>query len=286
MPDINTVERFTLAGGLTRTFRVIAARRTDAARLIATDGVFIAAMLLAGFWAWPYFLDGEPEAWVQGLVLSGAFAGFLISILAWDTAWQRFLAGKPLPSGIPWRLGHDEARQLGAWVLVCLISFVLMIMFGAVAMPIYLVLKHAIGASPIWMAILVLPLAFVLFVVIHRLYCGVSLTMARGSMSVFDGFTGVARHLWSFTGAITLLFVLVTAISATFDAARGAQVSIDFMGGNRGPGFPDTWPLAAVWFLLQAISHHVTRGVFMESALVTLHLGPAVKPAAPAPAQA
>lgn len=290
MSGIHKVERFTFAGGATRFFRSVAARPADAGRLLAMDGLFILAILASVLWVWPMLKGLGLESWQTGLVQPTALCLFLLALLVWDTAWQRFLSGKPTPALIPWRLGADEMLQFRAWIMLAMLMFAIGLMVMAVVFPI-VVLGQALPAIRPALLFLLVPVSLVLFVVVQRFYCGISLTMAQGRMSVFDGFSGVKRHLWPFVGALIALTVLTAGAPALFDMTRGTDFSFNFGGMNIGrANMPDAWLPAIAWMTLHAAGYHIMRGLFMESALVTAHLGP-VSPsprkdenAAPAPA--
>lgn len=215
-----------------------------------------------------------PDRWLQGVVIFGAVVALILMYLMWETAWQRFLAGKPNRPGLPWRLGAEEGLLLGSSVVSLILIFVLAICALAVLMPFGLLLSQGLGAPPAWIALLLGAVGLIFAVIGYRFYCGVSLTIIQGKMSVFHGFGGVQRHLWLFAGAVLLLTAINAGAWMIFELARGVPVrSIVLFSGSAGE-MPSSWTGAAAYLALSALSTHFFRGIYMESALVTAHLGP------------
>lgn len=274
MTDIYRIDRFTAAGALSRFMRTVAARPAEAARLLAMDACGIGAILCFNLLAWPAFVAMKPDRWLQGLATLGVVIALIVLYLMWETAWQRFLAGKPARPGLPWRLGEDEGLLLGSLVVSWILIFVLAICAVAVLAPFGLLLSEGLGA-PIGMILIALaPVGLVFAVIAYRFYCGVSLTIIQGRMSVFHGFGGVRRHLWQFAGAVLLLTIVNAGAWVLFDLVRGVPVrSIVMFSGSAGE-MPTSWIGGGAYLVLSALSTHLFRGIYMESALVTANLGP------------
>ncbi len=274
MTDLYTTHRFSAAGALTRFVRTVADRPSEAARLFAMDAVAIGLILGFFLFAWPAFMATKPPGWQEGPLAACAVVAMLLMYLMWETAWQRFLAGKPARAGLPWRLGHEEGLVFGASVVALILIGVLLICTFAVLGPFWLLLSQGAGAPPPVVGLIVAPIGLIVAFIAYRFICGVSLTIVQGRMSVFAGFSGVQRHLWRFAGALFVLTAVNTAVWVLFDLTRGVPVqSIALFAGSAGD-MPSSWAGAGAYLILSALSTHIFRGAYMESALVTANLGP------------
>ncbi|MCH8489201.1 MAG: hypothetical protein LAT81_04620 [Oceanicaulis sp.] len=274
MTDIYNIDRFTITGALSRFVRTVAARPAEAARLIAMDAAVIG--LFTGFacFAWPAFMATKPAGWQQGPLAACAIIGALLALLMWEAAWQRFLAGKPTRAGLPWRLGEEEGLMLGALVVAWLLISIVGICGMIVVMPFGLLLSEGLGASPAVMTLAGAPVFLILFVIIYRFMCGVALTMVRGQMSVFHGFGGVRRHLWGFAAAMLFLGAVNWIVFELFNGVANAPARFDNVIAGRSGGSMLSVAAIAAYLALSALSAHLFRGIYMESALVTANLGP------------
>jgi hypothetical protein len=272
--DIYNIDRFTVAGALSRFVRTVAARPAEAGRLIAIDAAGISAIVTFNVLAWPAFMGTTPDRWLQGVAIFGAVIVLILLYLMWETAWQRFLAGKPNRPGLPWRLGAEEGLLLGSVIVSSILILVLAICAFAVLAPFGLLLSEGLGAPPAVIALLLVPVGLVFAVIAYRFHCGVSLTIIQGRMSVFHGFGGVQRHLWMFAGAVLLLTAVNAGAWVLFDLARGVPARSIAMFSSPAGEMPASWIGATAYMVLSALSAHLYRGIYIESALVTANLGP------------
>ncbi|MGY6629234.1 MAG: hypothetical protein ACXIVL_12005 [Oceanicaulis sp.] len=274
MTDIYRIDRFTAAGALSRFARTVAARPAEAGRLIATDAAVIALFTSFACFAWPAFMATKPAGWQQGPLAACAIIGALLALLMWETAWQRFLAGKANRPGLPWRLGEEEGLLLGALVVAWLLIIVVSVGCMIVLMPFGLLLSEGLGASPTVMTLAGAPFLLILFVIIYRFMCGVALTMVRGQMSVFHGFGGVRRHFLGFAAAMLFLGAINWIVFELFNGVANAPVRLNDVFAGRSGGSMLSAAVIAAYLALSALSAHFFRGIYMESALVTANLGP------------
>jgi hypothetical protein len=274
MTEIYNIDRFTIAGALSRFVRTVAARPAEAGRLIAMDAAGISLIVAFNVLVWPAFMAAEPDLWLQGVVIFGAVIALILLYLMWETAWQRFLAGKPNRPGLPWRLGAEEGLLLGSLVVSLILILALALCGFALLAPFGLLLSEGLGAPPALIVLLLGAVGLVFAVITYRFYCGVSLTIIQGRMSVFHGFGGVQRHLWLFAGAVLLLTAVNAGAWVLFDLARGVPARSIAMFTSPAGEMPASWIGASVYMVLSALSSHFFRGIYMESALVTAHLGP------------
>lgn len=67
MSDICKIDRFAIAGALSRFVRTVAARPAEAARLIAMDAAGISAIVTFNVLAWPLSWRRHPTGGCKGL---------------------------------------------------------------------------------------------------------------------------------------------------------------------------------------------------------------------------
>jgi hypothetical protein len=272
---ITATGRFLPTDGLSLPFSRIKAQPWRALRLVACDVAVIGGASVTMGLVLP---EGQFEGAVEPASAVGVFA--LLTYFLWTlislAAWMRFLADRGRPGPLPHRLGADEVRLLGVYVVAMLIAMPLIVI---AALPAFVInLAGANVQAGLW-AILILGALAWFFARFAPIPARVVLSGRFEPFCFWEETRPMAGRLrWALVclGVIYVFGALIAALPAGIAIGDYRVVVGQFdMGANelirdtisQTAAFP-VWLGAATALTVSWLCRLMLRGVAVQAALV------------------